>query len=191
MTCPTCEQENIPALITKCPNCSTNLVVYKKLAAMEEKYIESAKNVVALEGDLLQGKKEFQRQLNKKKRWNSLLWFLLFLLPVLYYFYGRPVEKEVVVQSTQQLDSMEAIYQEKLNLKESELVELNEQFAAVQNAKVVRELIYVVKKGDVLHDLGLLFYNDSTAWYQIALDNQIYDIRGLPIGDTLTIKYRE
>jgi len=191
MTCPTCEQEHIPALTTKCPNCSTNLVVYKKLAAMEEKYIDSAKSVVALEGNLLQGKKEFQRKLNKKKRWNSLLWFLLFLLPILYYFYERPVEKEVVVQPTLKLDSIEAIYQEKLSHKDSEIAELNEQFTAVQNAKVVRELKYVVKKGDVLHELGLLFYNDSTAWYQIALDNKIHDIRGLPIGDTLTIKYRE
>ena len=49
----------------------------------------------------------------------------------------------------------------------------------------------MVKKGDTLNELAKLFYNDSTAWYQIALDNKVYDIRGLPVGDTIVLKYRE
>lgn len=191
MTCPTCKLENIPSLVTKCPNCATNLVVFKKLAAMEDKYVESAKRVVELEGNLLQGKKEFQQQLRKKSKWNSFLWFLLFLLPLLYYFFGKPAQKEIVVEPTNQIDSITTIYQEKLAGKTTEISELNKTIDAIQGAKVKRELKYVVKKGDILNDLGKLFYNDSTAWYQIALDNKIYDVRGLPVGDTLTIKYRE
>lgn len=191
MTCPTCKQKNIPSLATKCPNCATNLVVFKKLAAMEEKYVESAKTVVSLEGELLQGKKQFQQQLGAKKKWNAFLWFLLFLLPLLYYFFGRSEPKEIVIQPTDQIDSITAIYQEKLANKTAEVAELNQTLAAIQGAKVVRELKYVVKEGDVLNELGKLFYNDSTTWYQIALDNNIYDIRGLPVGDTLIIKYRE
>ncbi len=191
MTCPTCKQENIPSLVTKCPNCSTNLIVFKKLAAMEEKYIETAKSVVSLEGELLQGKKQFQQQLRRKSKWNTFLWFLLFLLPILYYFFGRSEPKTIVSPANNSIDSITALYQDKLVSKEAELAELNQALTAIQGAKVKRELKYVVKEGDVLHDLGLLFYNDSTSWYQIALDNKIFDIRGLPVGDTLTIKYRE
>lgn len=55
----------------------------------------------------------------------------------------------------------------------------------------IREIKYKVKEGDMLYDLGILFYNDTAAWYQIALDNKIYDIRGLPKGDTISIKYRD
>lgn len=190
MTCPNCQQENIHALYTKCPSCATNLVAYKKLAAMEEKYIETAKTVVALEGELLQGKKEYEQQLKKKGRWNFLLGCMLLLVPFLCYFFYQPPPIEVVAKPVDAVDSIQ-LYQTKLVEKEEQINQLQQTLADIQGAKVRRELKYVVKKGDILNELGKLFYNDSTAWYQIALDNKIYDIRGLPVGDTLTIKYRE
>jgi len=189
MICPVCQQSNIPALATVCPSCDANLLGIKLLDALEEKYVETVKAKVALEGEQVQKKIEYQQVLKKKSSRIRNLFFLLFLLPILYYFFGRTKPKTItpsVVQVTDSLDS----YKKELTEKELALETLNQQLIAIRSTQHVREIQYVVKEGDRLYDLGVLFYNDTTAWHQIAVDNNIYDVKGLPVGDTLQIKYR-
>ena len=190
MTCPICGHTNIPSLATSCPNCATNLVGIKLLDALENQYVATVKAKVALEGAQIQDRIEYQKALKKKNKWNNWLLFLLFLLPILYYFFGQPKQEIMPTSNVPTSDSLN-IYKEKLMEKEVALVTANQELRAINNTLNIRTIEYVVKKGDMLFDLGLLFYNDSTAWRQIALDNKIYDTRGLPVGDTLKINYRE
>ncbi|GEM_PF-3894053 len=190
MTCPVCQYPNIPSLATTCPNCATNLLGVKLLDALEDQYIETVKAKIAIEGAQVQQKKEYEQTLKKKNRSIRRLFFLLFFLPVLYYFFGRP-EPEIITPPVVQIRDTLDRYKKELAEKELALETIQEQFETIQNTQHIREIQYVVKKGDMLYDLGVLFYNDTTAWSQIALDNKIYDIKGLPIGDTLSIKFRD
>jgi len=190
MTCPVCEHTNIPSLVTTCPSCDTNLVGIKLLDALEDQYVDTVKAKVALEGDQIQDKIDYQKTLKKKNKRSNLLLFLLLLLPIWYYFFGQPKQEIIPISTVPSFDSLN-FYKEKLLEKEVALTTVNQELTAISATKNIRTLEYVVKKGDMLFDLGLLFYNDSTAWRQIALDNKIYDIRGLPVGDTLEINYRE
>ncbi len=190
MNCPVCRHLNIPSLATTCPNCATNLVGIKLLDALEDQYVETVKSKVAIEGEKLQSSIEYAQNLKKKNRRINGLLFLLFLLSLLYYFFGRPEPQKNVIVDLKYLDSL-TIYKNKFAEKEAALTTVHQQLTSIKTTQNIRELTYVVKKGDILYDLGVLFYNDTTAWYQIALDNKIYDIKGLPIGDTLKIKYRD
>jgi len=162
---------------------------FKLIDVLEEQYVETMKAKVALEGEQLQKKNDYHQVLKKKNRRINSLLFLLFLLPILYYCFGRSTPKIIPSPNTQIIDTLER-YKQTLADKELILEDLNRQLSTIQRTQYVREIQYVVKKGDRLYDLGVLFYNDTTAWYQIALDNKIYDIKGLPVGDTLRIKYR-
>ena len=190
MICPVCQYEPIPSLTTTCPSCNASLLGIKLIDVLEERYVETMKAKVALEGEQLQKKNDYHQVLKKKSRRINSLLFLLFLLPILYYCFGRPTPKIIPSPNTQIIDTLER-YKQTLAEKELILEDLNRQLSTIQRTQSVREIQYVVKKGDRLYDLGVLFYNDTTAWYQIALDNKIYDIKGLPVGDTLRIKYRD
>lgn len=190
MICPICHHKEIPILVTNCPNCDANLVGIKMLEALEEQYVEVLKKKVNLEGDIIQQRKGLEQELRAKNKRNNWLWLLLFLTPFLYYFCGRTSPKEVEKIVEIESDSLK-IYKQILLEKEAELIDLKESLDDLEKTQNIRELKYVVKKGDILNELGKLFYNDSLAGYQIAKDNKIYDVRGLPIGDTLTIKYRQ
>jgi len=133
---------------------------------------------------------EYESKLQKKTNtigWMTIGFLAFVVLAVLLGCRQHYKSKgNVVQQQTQPIptyEKEEAVYQK-------EIAELSEKIYVLEQTRVVRELKYKVKKGDVLHELGELFYNDSDAGIQIALDNKIYDIRGLPIGKTLTIKYR-
>ena len=189
MNCPVCRHPNIPSLATICPNCATNLVGIKLLDALEDQYVETVKSKVALEGEQLQSSIEYAQNIKKKNKRIKGLLFLLLLLPLLYYFFGRPEPERIVAPDLAYLDSL-TIYKNKLAEKDAALATINQALTTIKGTQNIREIEYVVKKGDMLYDLGVLFYNDTIAWYQIALDNKIYDIKGLPIGDTLKIKFR-
>lgn len=190
MTCPVCKYEPIPSLVTFCPNCSSNLVGIKLLDSLEEQYVDIVKDKMEMAGSQIQQNKVYEERLNRKKKWNLLLCGLLFALPLSYYFClsKKPLKKAnpIIVQN----DSLE-IYKSRVAVNEIEIKALNRQLRAIEGTMDVREIKYKVKEGDLLYDLGLLFYNDTAAWYQIALDNKIYDVRGLPKGDTINIKYRD
>lgn len=190
MKCPICQYDKIPTLVTHCPNCDVSLVSFKMVDALEEQYVEVVKTKVNLDGDIIQQRKSFEQELKNKNKQKKWLVFLLLLLPFLYYFFGRtpPKETEKIVEIEN--DSLK-IYKEMLLQQSEELKELEQTVNAFQRTRNIRELKYIVKKGDILNDLGKLFYNDSLAGYQIAKDNRIFDVRGLPIGDTLSIRYRE
>ena len=190
MICPICKYEPIPALATICPNCSSNLVGLKLLKTLEEQYVDTVKNKVEQEGKQVQQVKILEQQLTRKKRINTLLWLLLLSIPLVYYFCAtkKPINTtpKVVVQN----DSLE-LYKQRTAEQEIDITALTRQLRAIESTMNVREIKYEVKEGDILFDLGVLFYNDTTAWYQIALDNKIFDVRGLPEGDTISIKYRD
>ncbi len=190
MICPVCQHDAVPSLATICPNCSANLVGIKLLDALEDQYVETLKSKVALEGAQIQKRIAHEQALKKKRRRINSLLFLLFLLPLAYYCFGRPKPEIIASPNLELLDSLDR-YKNKLSKTETDLVLKTQQLAKIKSTHNVREITYVVKKGDRLYDLGILFYNDTTAWYQIAIDNKIYDIKGLPVGDTLTIKYRD
>ncbi len=190
MICPVCKHELITSLAIACPSCSSSLVGFRLLDNLEEKYVEIVKNKVELEGMQVQQIKVLEHQLARKKKRNLLLWLLLLSLPLLYFFCAPKEPSNNMTPIIERNDSLE-IYKAMLIEHEIEIKALNRQLKAIEGTMNVRELKYEVKEGDLLYDLGILFYNDTSAWYQIALDNKIYDVRGLPKGDTISIKYRD
>lgn len=190
MICPVCKHESIPSLAIACPSCSSSLVGFRLLDTLEEQYVEIVKNKVEREGRQVQQIKDLEHQLARKKKRNILLWLLLFSLPLLYYFCAPKEPQKTAIPIIERKDSLE-LYKTMITEHEIEIKALNRQLKAIEGTMNVRELKYEVKEGDLLYDLGLLFYNDTSAWYQIALDNKIYDVRGLPKGDTISIKYRD
>ena len=190
MICPVCQQAHIPSLATTCPSCKASLLGIKLLDALEEKYVDTAKANVALEGEQVQKKIAYERALKKKNRQVRGLFFLVCLLPFLYYLMKPDKPKVVHAPVIITMDTLDW-YKKTLTEKELALDKLKQQLLSIQSTQEIREIEYIVKKGDRLYDLGILFYNDTSAWYQLALDNKIYDVRGLPIGDTLRIKYRD
>ena len=191
MTCPVCKNKGISVLATNCPNCATNLIGLKMYHNLEEHYIDLKKEKIRIEGNLAQQKVQYEAILKKKKkRFNRQRWILLLLPIALFFFFNNYTIPALMSTRTSQQDSL-LLIKTTLASRDSQLVELNHQLKTVKGTKVKKELKYVVKKGDTLNELAKLFYNDSTAWYQIALDNKVYDIRGLPVGDTIVLKYRE
>ncbi len=190
MTCPVCNHESIPSLATVCPSCSSNLVGLKLLNTLEEQYVDLVKDKMEMAGSHFHENKVYEQRLARKKKWNLLLWMLLLALPLGYYFCGPQKIKKETAPTVLQNDSLE-IYKNRVAENEIEIMALNRQLRAIESTMDVREIKYKVKEGDLLYDLGILFYNDTAAWYQIALDNKIYDVRGLPKGDTISIKFRD
>lgn len=143
-----------------------------------EKYNEVLKKRVALEGELALTRRNAEAELAKMRSINKRYLFLLFLLPLLIFWFSKkkyiqPLEQQVVVQ------------------KDS-IVRLHEDI--VQARKIKKDSIrYVIRKGDMLVTLGSLFFNDAAAGYQIGMENGItsdYQRYHLKPGDTLTIHYR-
>lgn len=192
MTCPVCKNKAVSSSDTKCLNCSTSLLGMKLYYDMEDQFLDLKKEKIRLEGNLVQQKNQYEAILKKNRKRHNRRWlFLSLLVPLgLYLLIDNNEPQLGFMDNTIQQDSIRLL-QHTLMAKESELIELNRQLSAIKTTKVRKELKYVVKKGDTLNELAKLFYNDSTAWYQVALDNKIYDIRGLPIGDTIVLKYRE
>ena len=114
----------------------------------------------------------------------------MILLSILFFLWNYNQPRKIVTPIATHQDSLKLL-NVKVKNKEEVIAQLNQELTTIRGTKIKRELKYIIKKDDTLFELAKLFYNDSTAWYQIALDNKIYDVRGLPIGDTLTLKYRE
>lgn len=190
MTCPVCKYESIPTLTTYCPNCASSLIGIILIDTLEEQYIDLVKDKIETEGKQIQQNKIYEQRIERKKKWNLLLLTLLVALPFLYYFFVPSKTVKETPPTVLQKDSLD-IYKKRVADNEIEINALNRQLRAIEGTMDVREIKYKVKEGDRLYDLGILFYNDTAAWYQIALDNKIYDIRGLPKGDSINIKYRD
>lgn len=177
MTCPVCQYHEIQPVATSCPSCGADLAPFVMLEEAEQGYVQLLKNKIQLEGELLQLRKSAeQNDAKKRRRYNTLL-FLLFLIPFITYVIGKKQAPPVQQLIHKECDS---------------ITYYRTHYEAIR-ATQIRQLRYVVKEGDILEDLGLLFFNNKQAGIQIGVDNQIntekQQHRLIP-GDTLQINFR-
>ena len=190
MNCPVCNYSNIVNSTVKCPNCQTNLTSFKTAHALAKADVDLRQEKSALVQEMEEQSIAYEAKIQKKN--NIIGWMTIGFLSLvaLAFFLGFRSFKAQKMLVQKQRSSLK-IHENSISDYEKQIKELSTKLNRLEQTRSVRELKYKVKKGDVLHELGELFYNDSDAGIQIALDNKIYDIRGLPVGETLTIKYRD
>ena len=145
---------------------------------IEHRYNDLLKQRIALEGQLAMLRKNQEAELaaERRSRYKMLLWILL--LPLFTFLCNKKTPPSV--------------YEHKIAVQRDSIkLLLNE----VQNINKTKKntIKYTIQQGDMLISLGQLFYNDSTAGYQIGRDNGFItneQHRQLVIGDTLTIYFR-
>jgi len=144
-------------------------------APIEDRYKEVLRQRIALEGELALARKQHAETLAQARTRGNRCLLLLLLLPLLWLAFPKKIPPSVAEQQLRiERDSLqkELLFTEKTS-KDS--------------------VLYVVKKGDVLIDLGKLFFNDPAAGYQIGKDNGIisrFDQYHLTPNDTLVIRFR-
>jgi len=190
MTCPVCCYNDIAETSTLCPNCQTNLAPFKMVTTLAKSHADLRQVKSTLQLDLQEQMAAYDTKLQKKN--NTIGWMVIGFLFVATFAtvlgYRNFKAKNTLIQ--RQKNSLQ-FYENNVVDYKKQIEELSTKLHVLEQTQNIRELKYKVKPGDVLHELGELFYNDSDAGIQIALDNKIYDIRGLPVGETLTIKYRD
>ena len=145
---------------------------------IEQRYNDLLRQRLALEGELamLRKNQEVELAAERSSRYKFLLGILL--LPLFTFVCNRKTDPSVYEQQIAvKSDSIKLLLNEQLGYK------LTEKDA----------IRYVIRQGDMLVSLGQLFYNDSTAGYQIGKDNGFTterQHRKLVIGDTLMIHFR-
>lgn len=183
MDCPVCQHKNINPLHLHCPNCNADLAALRMIDVLEDDYVEAVKQRISMEGELVQTRQNHQRQLQDRRRRNNRLLLLLLCLPLLQWLLGKRPPPPLVVKEVQQV-TMDS------DSLAKELKQMQRQLTSLE-AQKVRSIQYVIRKGDVLESLGLLFFNDRMAGYQIGKDNGITPQQYLQPGDTLDIHFRE
>jgi hypothetical protein len=142
---------------------------------IEEKYTEILKQRLALEGEVAQWKQRHVNDVTRYKQRANRLILLLLLLPLTTFIFKRKPTPSVDWHPiAAQRDSLQILLN---NLEKTS----------------VKHIKYSIQKGDNPSSLGLHFYNDEKAAYQIIKDNNLDAYgpeRELKTGDTLTIYYR-
>ncbi|MDZ7877021.1 MAG: hypothetical protein U5L45_05090 [Saprospiraceae bacterium] len=145
---------------------------------IEQRYNDLLKQRLELKGEiaLLKHTKEAELVIERRSRYKMLL--SLLLLPLFTFVCNRKIPSSV--------------YEHKIAVQRDSIQQLLDEKALL--LKTQKDSIrYVIQKGDMLIALGQLFYNDSTAGYQIGKDNGFVTQQqheNLVIGDTLTIRFR-
>lgn len=145
---------------------------------LEDRYNELLVERITLEGNVAMLKQQYKNDIAREKslRYRQLLWLLLLPFLSLICIHRTPP----------------SVYQEKIAIQHDSIEKLKTERENMQ--KTVKQRVkYVLKEGDMLVSLGYLFYNDSTAGYQIGQDNGLvtpYAQRHLKIGDTIIIQFR-
>ncbi|MBK8720746.1 MAG: hypothetical protein IPL95_00220 [Saprospiraceae bacterium] len=193
MNCPICNHADISEIALKCPECGSDLAQLTMIDQLEEKYVNDVKKRVALEGEQVFLKKEYEKEI-KKYRWrtNRLL-ILVFLIP-LFMKYCKKDQGELIYhqQDINALNQNIETLKKENQASKKEIADLKN-LVESSNATVKRSVNYTVKKGDRLSELGLLFFNDMKAGYKIGNDNNIwsdYTETHLEPGTVLKINFR-
>jgi hypothetical protein len=148
---------------------------------LEERYNELLRKRIALEGEIAMMRRNHEAELRlSDKRSYRYLWLLL-ILPLTTLLCQKKIDPSVYDrQIVAQRDSIQ------------QLLQLKNQMETLEKT-TVRQVKYVIKEGDDLAKLGLLFFNDLKTGYQIGKDNNLYSDyqhQHLIPGDTLLINFR-
>jgi hypothetical protein len=153
---------------------------------LNERYNELLRQRVALEGQQAQALAEAEKARQKAQKNTRRAYLLLLLLPLLALWCRKPsLDLATHQRMVQQKDSLFTAQNALLDSTRNEL-------EALEKLKV-QQIKYVIKKGDTLEELGLLFFNDRQGGYRIGKDNNIvtkYQTHHLVKGDTLLIRFR-
>ncbi len=182
MQCPVCKHNEISPFATACPNCDADLVQFKLLDTVEEGYINAVKERIATEGDLLELEKQQKKELSASRRRGNNYLLLLFLLPLIYFICGKkhiPTKPKII--EVQQLDSL-FFYKKKC-------IELQEKLNK-GDGHGISSIRYIIRKGDKLENLALMFFGDKEIWKNIKEDNEIPDEHEMIPGDTIFINLK-
>jgi cell division protein FtsB len=193
MNCPICKHSDISELSIKCPECGSDLAQLTMIDQLEEKYVSDVKRRVALEGEQVFLKKAYEQEIAGYRRRTNRLIILLLLFPLLFKLCKK--EKPVLTDQQAKIESL----QQEINQMHRDKVALQHEISSLSTAlescraTQVRSVNYTIKEGDRLSELGLLFFNNMKAGYQIGNDNNIwsdYTETHLKKGRVLKINFR-
>ena len=165
MKCPICEKAGLPDYSVNhviCPQCNSDL-----------------KGFLILEQTQNTHKKIINRQ---RVIFSFIILFLIVLSVVITFF--KVQNKSIQTNNIKDIDSTIAFFKNELNYKEEQIANLKSLID--ENTKT--EILYVVKRGDNLSKIALIFYNDWKMYKKIEKDNSLKTNDIIYPGDTLLIK---
>lgn len=175
MNCPVCQATDLAPHTVICPHCGTDLLEVRPSNALEERYYHLLRQRLELEGKRATEQQQHHEALIASQKFNKRLWLLLLLLPVLSLICRKKPTPSVPLAEAMQKDSLIQILQRQRDSLENKT-----------------KVLYVIKKGDKLVDLGKRFWGHRDSGYRIGRDNGIYDsiqYYNLIPGDTLVIRF--
>ena len=192
MDCPICRKKELSPLQPQCTDCGTAMKVVLMLNDQNQKILDMAKQRVTLEGELALMRKNSDLDSGHRRGQVFKVLSLLMIFPLFLWIFHKPstgtADKNLILKMQSTTDSL-------LQLKNTQITDYqqiaaqNEQSLAAQKVKAI---YYVLKKDDTLAELGELFYNNKTAGFRIAKDNQLSvdDYKILPTGKRIKIVFR-
>lgn len=167
MNCPICDKSGLPDFTSKpviCPQCNSDLKGFALLEKTNSVHINTVK---------------------KQKYIYSLLLVIVVLgFSVIVFFPSNTAtELPPIVQNN---DSIIDVLEAKLEVKELEIIRL--QSSVVETKET--SFLYIVKSGDNLSKIALLFYNDWEMYKKIEEDNNLESGNMLFPKDTLIINLK-
>jgi hypothetical protein len=175
MNCPICQATDLAPHTAICPHCGTDLLEVRPSDVLEERYYHLLRQRLELEGKHAAAHKQHIEAIEDAKQSNKRLWLLLLLLPVLSLICRKKPTPSVPLSEAVQKDSLIQVLRKERDSLESKT-----------------KILYVIKKGDKLVDLGKRFWGHPDSGYRIGRDNGIYDsiqYYHLIPGDTLVIRF--
>lgn len=175
MNCPICQATDLAPHTAICPHCETDLLAIRPTDELEARYYHLLRQRLELEGKRAAEQQQHLEAVAAAQQSNKRLWLLLLLLPVLSLLCRKKPTPSVPLAEAMRKDSLIQILARERDSLENKT-----------------KILYVIKKGDKLVDLGKRFWGHPDSGYRIGRDNGIFDsiqYYNLVQGDTLVIKF--
>ncbi len=181
MDCPVCNHKDVPPFATVCPTCKSDVVAYALLDDIEESFVDTVKDKIAIEGDFKEMEKRTRLQLKNEGKKRGRLWFALLLFPLLFAWCAK---KPLYKTEIQKEDN--PVVRDSLELVKRELAMAKNKIKALESNA---DIYHLVKKGDRLEDIAEFYLKDREAWTAIhKINPHVKNPHVLSPGDTILIK---
>jgi hypothetical protein len=145
---------------------------------IEERYNEVLRQRIALVGEMAILRQQHKEELQKAQKSPYRFLYILLILPLTTFLCGKKIDPSV--------------YERQIATQRDSITQLQSEMLLLEKTKL-KQIKYAIRDGDDLSKIGILFFNDMKAAYQIGQDNGLYSDyqhQHLHPGDTLVINFR-
>lgn len=171
MECPVCHSSGISDETKACPQCDADLEAFQ----LTKKIEKTSKNRLIF-GSIAA----------------ALFIILLVVWVVIFAFHSESHEKKAEGYTTEEVTTLKANLskaEKQNNDLKSYNKELLEKLAKANDAKAMKEKIYIVNEGETLFSIAKKIYGNGFKYVDLAKDNNIQDPDIIVVGQKLTIYY--